>query len=319
MQNYLTFSSGLKTHDNFNVKLKEQMKCLSVFKAKITTITKYELANYKKTTEIGLVLKSFYELYEDAGLNDAIMYSFGFHGYVDSIEGLKDNISNKQINFATFTDKNAKSTFKNNYYASLKDAAPIKNNINLNKNMIVTGPNASGKTTILKSTLINVIVTQQFGCGFYDSAKLKPFKYIHCYLNIPDTSGRDSLFQAEARRCKEILDVIKMNKKDGHFCVFDELYSGTNPEEAVTSATAFMEYVIKNPNVYCMLTTHFVEICNKLKTNKSVTNCNMLTTKVGNRLKYTYKLAEGISTVKGGINILFDMDYPDEIIHHCTF
>ena len=31
---------------------------------------------------------------------------------------------------------------------------------------------------------------------------------IHCYLNIPDTSNRDSLFQAEARRCKEIIDAL---------------------------------------------------------------------------------------------------------------
>ena len=54
--------------------------------------------------------------------------------------------------------------------------------------MIITGPNASGKTTILKSSLINILFSQQFGCGFYDSAKIKPFNNIHCYLNIPDTS-----------------------------------------------------------------------------------------------------------------------------------
>ena len=101
-----------------------------------------------------------------------------------------------------FVDKKKKNIFKNNYYAALKNNKPIKNTVKLQKNMIITGPNASGKTTILKSTLINIIFTQQFGCGFYDSGKLKPYKYIHCYLNIPDTSGRDSLFQAEARRCK---------------------------------------------------------------------------------------------------------------------
>ncbi len=65
--------------------------------------------------------------------------------------------------------------------------------------MIITGPNASGKTTILKTTLINTILTQQFGCGFYSEATMYPFNHIHCYLNIPDTSGRDSLFQSETR------------------------------------------------------------------------------------------------------------------------
>ena len=99
------------------------------------------------------------------------------------IEGVVDNIREKKISFAEFTNKKKKNSFKNNYYAVLKDSNPVKNNIKLEKNMIITGPNASGKTTVLKSVLINVILTQQFGCGFYDSAKLKPYKYIHCYLN----------------------------------------------------------------------------------------------------------------------------------------
>ena len=76
------------------------------------------------------------------------------------------------------------------------------------KNIMITGPNASGKTTILKSFLINHILSQQIGCGCYDSAEIKCYDYIYSYLNIPDTSGRDSLFQAEARRCKEIIDNI---------------------------------------------------------------------------------------------------------------
>ena len=74
--------------------------------------------------------------------------------------------------------------------------------------MIITGPNAAGKTTLLKTTTINIILSQQWGCGFYRKCSISPYSHIHCYLNIPDTSGRDSLFQAEARRCKEILDAI---------------------------------------------------------------------------------------------------------------
>jgi DNA mismatch repair ATPase MutS len=180
--------------------------------------------------------------------------------------------------------------------------------------MIITGPNASGKTTILKSTLINTIFTQQFGCGFYDSANFAPFNHIHCYLNIPDTSGRDSLFQAEARRCKEILDIIRENKKDSHFCVFDELYSGTNPEEAEISATAFMRYLAKQKNVSCLLTTHFIKVCKSLEDNKNIMNCHMATENTNNKLLYLYNLKQGISEVKGGINVLTEMNYPKEII-----
>jgi DNA mismatch repair ATPase MutS len=314
MKNYLAYSSNLKTHDKFNAMLTAQMNTLAEFKTKIAFVTEYKLTNHKKLFEIGHILKCFYEFYEDKTYNDSFMYSFGFNGYLDCIEGLQTNINQKKVNFAVFTGK--KVELFNNYYACLKDQKPVKNTIRMKKNMIITGPNASGKTTILKSTLINIIFTQQFGCGFYDSAKLKPFDHIHCYLNIPDTSGRDSLFQAEARRCKEILDIVDANKKDSHFCTFDELYSGTNPDEAVTSATAFMEYLIKNKNVSCMLTTHFVEICNRMDSNRSIINCHMATAENNYKLDYTYKLKKGISTVKGGINVLCDMNYPDEIINN---
>jgi DNA mismatch repair ATPase MutS len=161
-----------------------------------------------------------------------------------------------------------------------------------------------------------VILTQQFGCGFYDSAKLKPYKYIHCYLNIPDTSGRDSLFQSEARRCKEILDIIDDNKKDSHLCVFDELYSGTNPDEAVIGSTAFMEYLAKNKYVTSMLTTHFIRVCEKLENNTNLTNYHMDVTKKNNKITYNYLFKKGISKIKGGLNVLYDMNYPKEIIEN---
>lgn len=319
MNNYLSHSSNLITHGTFNDVLREKMSVLLQFKQAIHGISEYRVTNYKKVLEIGRVLKCFYQLYEDPAYSAAFLYSFGFNGYVDCISGLQTNIEERKINYTDFIDDYKKSRIINNYYACLKDSAPVKNTLKFKKNMIITGPNASGKTTILKSSLINIILTQQFGCGFYDSAELKPYKYIHCYLNIPDTSGRDSLFQAEARRCKEILDVVDGNKSDGHFCAFDELYSGTNPEEAVSSATAFMEYLIKNQNLSCILTTHFVKVCKKLSKNASISNCQMVAKKTGNTIKYTYKLDKGVSKVKGGISVLRDMNYPAEIINNtCT-
>ncbi len=182
--------------------------------------------------------------------------------------------------------------------------------------MTITGPNASGKTTVLKSVLINSIFSQQFGCGFYDSETIiKPYKHIHCYLNIPDTSGRDSLFQAEARRCKEIIDSIQEDDKEDHLCVFDELYSGTNPDEAISSATAFLEYLMKRKSVTLLLTTHFTEICKNLEGNKRLTNYRMMVnTNKHNELEYLYTMEKGISGVKGCYSVLKGLNYPAEIL-----
>jgi hypothetical protein len=318
MQNYIHYTNNLSSYKDFNSNLIQQKFILSNINYKIKSITEYNLYNLTKIQEIGKVLKYFYELHTNKEFNDAIMYSIGFHGYIDCIEGLQKNIVERKMNYATFIDSYKKIVFKNSYYACLKDNKPIKNTIKLSKNIIITGPNASGKTTILKSTLINIIFTQQFGCGFYQSANFKPYNHIHCYLNIPDTSGRDSLFQAEARRCKEILDIIQDNKKDSHFCVFDELYSGTNPEEAEASASSFMLYLQKYKNVTSLLTTHFIKVCKKLNEEKSIQNYKMVTERKENRIIFKYQLEKGISEVKGGINVLTEMNFPKEIIDNST-
>lgn len=314
MENYLEYSKNLQTHNNFNLQVKDNLAVLQKIQQKIQCITDYNMFNFSKIQEIGYVFKCFYELHTDKIYDDALMYSLGFNGYMDCLKGLQKNILEGKVNYAVFIDESKKSILENSYYASLKNSNPIKNTIKFKKNIIITGPNASGKTTILKSTLINILFTQQFGCGFYDSAKIKPFNHIHCYLNIPDTSGRDSLFQAEARRCKEILDAISVNKNDTHLCAFDELYSGTNPEEAEQSATSFMKYITKYKNVSCILTTHFTKVCKKLEKTKNIVNYKMLTEKNNSDLIYKYILTEGISDIKGGLIVLKQMNYPKEII-----
>ena len=317
MDHYLQISKKYASQKNFNDVMETKYTILKEMHNKLSSISDYNILYISKLKEMGSVFKYFYELHSEKEYEEAILYSFGFNGYMDCLEGLQQNILERKINYATFYKhkNNRKNVFKNNYYASIKNN-PVKNNIHFKKNIIITGPNASGKTTVLKSTLINIILTQQFGCGFYDSAKYQPFKYIHCYLNIPDTSGRDSLFQAEARRCKEIIDFINEYSDDTHFCVFDELYSGTNPEEAEQSAVSFMLYLQKYKKITSFLTTHFVNICKKLNQTKTIQNRKMKTEFQNNKLIYKYKLENGISEIKGGINILTELNYPKEIINN---
>jgi energy-coupling factor transporter ATP-binding protein EcfA2 len=303
--------NGFSSYIEFNQVIKEKIIILENYQKKINVVGNFYFS-FKKIMEIGHILKIFYEIFENVELTNAFLYSFGFHGYYQCLQGLKNHLISKSINYTTFTKKKGKNIFKKSYYCPLIQLQPIKNDIKLKENLIITGPNASGKTTILKTTLINILLSQQFGCGCYKSAKLYPYKFIHCYLNIPDTSGRDSLFQSEVRRCKEIIQSVIENSEDTHFCVFDELYSGTNPEEAITSSTAFMEYIVKCKNVFSMLTTHFIQVCHNLDLNKKILNYKMTVDK--NTGKYTYILNPGISEVKGGVKVLYDMQYPKEIL-----
>lgn len=213
----------------------------------------------------------------------------------------------------TLKDITKYTRFTKLYYPPYEN--PVKNDVVIDKKIIITGPNAAGKTTVIKSTLLNIILSQQIGYGFYETAHIRPYDYLHCYLNIPDTSGRDSLFQAESRRCKEILDCLEKENTKNHFCIFDELYSGTNPYEAVASAYGYIDHLSNMKNVDLMLTTHYIQLCTNLKSNRHVKNYHMsVEIKSDYNVEYLYKFKKGISTIKGGIKVLYDLEYPESII-----
>ena len=288
-----------------NERIKES---LSVFSREISYID-LDKINIRQISKIGDILKSFYQLFQNKVYKESITYSLYLHGYIENIMTLQTNIQLKTINYCQFTTKAV--AFKHSYFAPLVKHNPIKNSYKLDKNIIITGPNAAGKTTLLKTTLFNIILSQQLGIGFYKAAKINPYRYIHSYINIPDTSGRDSLFQAEARRCKEILDIIaNAERSDRHFCIFDEIYSGTNPTEAIASAYSFLKYIAKSKNINFILTTHYISLCKLLDNQPLIINKQMQITNDQN----TYKLIKNISNVKGGIKVLEELNYDEEII-----
>jgi len=305
----VSITQQLKTYKPFVKELTKVKSTLEYFHKQIN-FTPFSIS-LTKILEIGSLLKVYYEFNKSIELEYALYFSMGFNGYLDNLNGLKEFIKDEKINFTSFGKH---TNFKGLYYPALIQTEYKSNDCSFDKNIILTGPNASGKTTILKSCLINILLSQTFGCGCYKNSTNKLYKHIHCYLNIPDTLGRDSLFQAEARRCKEIIDAINKNPEDTHFCAFDELYSGTNPKEAISSATAFMEYIIKNDTVDCLLTTHFIDVCNQLDSHKKVQNLMMDVDIVDKNIQFKYELKEGISEICGGIDILKKLNYPQEIL-----
>ena len=314
--------------------------------------------------EFGHLLKCYYRLRSVARFGESLRYSFGFEGYVDHLRGLHRNVARKRLAFVRFRQDGAGAeeegagdeagegagdeanvSFVDQAYAGFRrdqDAhAVVKTDCRLQPNIILSGPNASGKTTFLKTTLLNLLFTQQVGCGFYGAGSSigHLYTHVHSYLNIPDTSERDSLFQAESRRCKEIIDKIEaggfttttQRRRRRHFCIFDELYSGTNPQDAVRTATGFLKYLLKRDNVEFILTTHYEDICRNFEQQPRVLNFQMDVREEDHdhdldqdkdqdqdqkekSLVYTYRVKPGISQVHGSVNILRKMNYPSEIL-----
>ena len=327
-KNFLKYSQTLKNYKSFNDAINTNISIFTYYLDELNKITPYALS-ITKLVELGQLMKCFYCLNKNENIINSLYFSFGFNGYLKNLETLQNFINTKVMNYCNYNNTKPTS-FDNAYFANLNiidkceetcttiipiktsKCKIVKNSYTLDKNIIITGPNASGKTTLLKSTLFNIILSQQIGCGFYNSASVKLYDYIHCYINIPDTGGRDSLYQAEARQCKSILEAIENNSNKNHFCVFDELYSGTNPDEAIDSAYGYLNYLNKFNNIDYVLTTHYIKLCKKL--NKQNNNFYMKVNNNAKDFEYTYKIKKGISKVKGAMKVLQDLNYPENII-----
>jgi hypothetical protein len=392
MENFLLCvrTSAAHSYNRFCSETQRQLLTLGQIHEWVENVQPFGI-HLQKLREFGDLLQCYYELYCNEEYDLAIRYAAGFSGYENHLLNLQRNLKLGYLSCADFSVSGLENGFENDseeldteilendsnelepesekpkekkpdnqlfemYYPAHDPKQAIKNNCDLGKNMIITGPNASGKTTFLKSTALNLIFTQQFGMGCYSHAVIyRPYTHFHTYLNIPDSSDRDSLFQAEARRGKEILDAIvsdadvssicstsgceipspmKRQQQQNAFLLMDELFSGTNHDDAVSAAYGFLCYLGKQERqerARFMLTTHFVEICDHIEANMAhVADNYQMTVKFGvegghedvleedddQELQYLYKIQKGISNIRCGVHILKQMKYPNEVLSY---
>ena len=67
-------------------------------------------------------------------------------------------------------------------------------------NVVITGPNAAGKSTFIKALSLSILFSQTICIVPASNFVLTPFTLINTYLNIPDCKGKESLFEAEMNR-----------------------------------------------------------------------------------------------------------------------
>ena len=187
---------------------------------------------------------------------------------------------------------------------------------NSRRNMIITGPNAGGKSTMAKSILINVLLCQSLSLTCSNECTLTPFTYINSQINIPDCKGKESLFQAEMHRCKLNLDVLKtldsIPLKHRHsIIVMDEIFNSTNPLEGISGAYAIASKLGANDRLILVFTTHFVYLT-QLGLHPPFDNFKMDVVLCKYGYKFPYRVTKGVSDQTIALELLelngFDKD-----------
>lgn len=126
-------------------------------------------------------------------------------------------------------------------------------------NIILTGPNAGGKSTFSKGLTLNVLLAQTIGIVPAKALSFTPFAKINTYMNIADdTAGGNSLFKSEVMRVQELLKTItNLPKNQFSFSVMDEIFSGTSPREGEAAGYAVAKNIRLHKNSIAVIATHF--------------------------------------------------------------
>jgi DNA mismatch repair ATPase MutS len=123
---------------------------------------------------------------------------------------------------------------------------------------------------------------------------MTPLAHISSQINVPDSTGHESLFQAELYRCKSSLDTLMALEGKPSLIVMDEIFSSTNPVEAISGAYAVCEKIAGYGNNMLVFTTHLNYLTN-LKKGGKFTNYKMDTVVDGEDFTFTYRLVKGVN------------------------
>ncbi|MFH1254185.1 MAG: hypothetical protein V1646_02005 [bacterium] len=238
------------------------------------------------------------------------------------------NNENGKYCFPIYVQKDLPYLNLNQYWHPfLNPKTVVINNIelggNVAQNIVVTGPNAGGKSTALKSITLSIILAQTLGIAPAQSMTFTPFKNINTYMNIADDAGSESLFQAEMHRAATLVKMAQnQSSEDFAFIAMDELFTGTNPIEGKSAAYGVIKKLISYNNCMLLFSTHFKELTEleeemqgKIKNFKVHVNKTESTESTACKISYEYKLIPGISDQTIALDLLaqdgFDQDILD--------
>jgi len=187
---------------------------------------------------------------------------------------------------------------------------PIANSIDTGGSVLLTGSNASGKSTFLRSVTMNMMMAQSICTALATEYEASAF-YIYSSMAIADNLlAGDSYFMAEIKSMKRVVDAVSMQRPV--FCVIDEILRGTNTIERISASSELLK-LIADKGALCFAATHDIELCELLKQDYQMLHFTENITEDG-QVEFDYQLRQGPTRTRNAIKLLAALGFDQELI-----
>ena len=242
--------------------------------------------------------------------NNALKDIYEFVGMIDSciaIASYRESLTYYTRPVFINSNQRKELDFIDIYHPLISD--PVSNSCKVAKSILITGSNASGKSTFLRTVAINSILAQTIYTCLAEEYKSSFFK-TYTSMSIKDSlKSNDSYYIAEIKSLKRIVDSI--DNEIPCICFIDEILRGTNTVERISASSEVLNY-IANKNCICISATHDIELTNIL--HNTFENYHFQEYIEDDEILFDYTLYKGKSETRNAIKLLSIMGYDSDVI-----
>jgi DNA mismatch repair ATPase MutS len=227
------------------------------------------------------------------------------YAQIDAWYGMAKAVQDYDLVFPQFVQNDEPVVEAKGMFHLLVDE-PVAYDVVLNQKtnfIFLTGANMAGKSTFIKSVGVSVFLAH-IGMGVpATQMKLTLFDGMLSNINVVDNISKgESYFYNEVQRIKATINKISDGKK--WLILIDELFKGTNVQDAMKCSSTVIEGLLKIKNSLFILSTHLYEIGEDLKKYPNIDFKYFETSVVDDQLHFSYHLKNGISNDRLGYLIL---------------
>lgn len=188
---------------------------------------------------------------------------------------------------------------------------PVVNSIIEKRGALITGSNASGKSTFLKTVAINALLSQTIYTTLAKFYRGNYFRILSSMALQDNLMGQESYYIVEIKSLKRILDIAK--QKIAVLCFVDEVLRGTNTIERIAASAQILKS-LSCANVLCFAATHDIELTHMLEAEYSNYHFQEEVAEEKNDILFDYILYSGRAVSRNAIKLLGIIGYDKEII-----